>query len=268
MIENYSQAYFSGGESLAALGDAFIMSPIVHKISKDYDKVYFPARHSNYETVKCLFQDNSRVEVFSYVFPYVIHEDIENIKKWLADKDCVRINPPDITITKLHIPGIDIPVPVAINWDRQLYEYYDMTISSRYSEFKLPKYIDGSSELFDQLTNGDTNYCLLHQQTSLHSHGMIELHLHNWRLQYNLPPMKIIEITPEITKNMLQYVKLIENAKEIHCVPSSFFCLVDSIYERTSANLFLHDIRADTLMQINSKWNNNRWNIVKYDRKL
>jgi hypothetical protein len=80
--------------------------------------------------------------------------------------------------------------------------------------------------------------------------------------------MKIIEITPNITKNMLQYAKLIENAKEIHCVPSSFYCLTDSITERTSANLFFHDIRAATLMQINSKWNNNRWNIVKYDRKL
>jgi len=261
-MRSYSQAYFSGDSTATnGLGDAFVISPIVNKISKDYDKVYFPCRLSNYETIKCLFQDNHKIEVFSYI----VHEDIE---KWLADKDCVRIKPPDITITELHIPGINIPVPVAINWDRQIYEYYNMPISSRYNEFKLPTNIEGSAELYDQLTNGDTNYCLLHQQTFHHSHGMLDLNLHNWRKQYNLPPMKIIEITPNITKNMLQYAKLIENAKEIHCVPSSFYCLTDSITERTSANLFFHDIRAATLMQINSKWNNNRWNIVKYDRKL
>ena len=257
----YSQAYFGGGETLAGLGDAFVLSPIVHKVSKDYDKLYFPARLSNYETVKCLFQDNPRIEVF----PYVIHEDIGT---WLADKECVRINPPDIKTSELQLPGINIPVPVPIYWERQVYEFYDMTISSRYSEFKLPKHIDGSVELYDQLTNGDTDYCLLHQQTFHHTHGMIDLHLHHWRQQYNLPPIKIIEITPEVTKNMLQYVKLIENAKEIHCVPSSFFCLVDSITERTNANLFFHDLRATAMIQVNSKWNNNRWNIVKYDRKL
>ena len=39
-MRSYSQAYFSGGEHLAGLGDAFVMSPIVHKISKDYDKIY------------------------------------------------------------------------------------------------------------------------------------------------------------------------------------------------------------------------------------
>ena len=48
-MRSHSQAYFSGGEYLAGLGDAVVMSPIVHKISKDYDKVYFPARHSNVE---------------------------------------------------------------------------------------------------------------------------------------------------------------------------------------------------------------------------
>jgi len=257
----YSQAYFGGGETLSGLGDAFVLSPIVHKMSKDYDKLYFPARLSNYETVKCLFQDNLRIEVF----PYIVHEDIGT---WLADKDCVRINPPDIKTSELQLPGINIPVPVPIYWERQVYEFYDMTISSRYHEFKLPKNIQGSVELYDQLINGDTDYCLLHQQTFHHTHGMIDLHLYHWRQQYNLPPIKIIEITPEVTKNMLQYVKLIENAKEIHCVPSSFFCLVDSITERTNANLFFHDLRATSMIQVNSKWNNNRWNEVKYDRKL
>jgi hypothetical protein len=260
-MRSYSQAYFSGGEYLAGLGDAFVMSPIVHKVSKDYDKIYFPARHSNYETVKCLFQDNPKVEVFSYV----VHEDIG---KWLADKDCVSINPPDIKTTELQLPGINVPVPVPIYWDRQVYEYYDMTFSSRYSEFKLPKNIEGVDELYQSLTNGDANYCLLHQQTFHHTSGMLDLHIQQWRSQYNLPPMKIIEITPDITANMLKYVKLIENAKEIHCVSSSFFNLVDSIFERTNANLFFHDIRATAMMQINSKWNNNRWNVVKYHRKF
>ena len=65
---------------------------------------------------------------------------------------------------------------------------------------------------------------------------------------------------------MMQYVDLIKNAEEIHVVPSSFHCLVDSM--ETNASLYFHDIREKTSMAINSDWNNHRWTIVKYQNRL
>ena len=257
----YNEAYFSAGETLAGLGDAIVMSPIVNQMSKEYNRIYYPSRVSYYKTIKCLFQDNPRIEVFPYHVP-------GDIVEWLKDKDYFNIQHPDIKLTNLYYPHIGEPVPVPIYWERQVYEFYDITMSSRYSEFRLPRNIEGSDELYRRLTNGEEDYCLLHQQTFHHHEGMIDLNLQGWRSYYNLPPMKIIEIKPEITKNMLQYSKLIENAKEIHCVPSSFFNLVDSIHDRTKAALFFHDIRATSMMKVNSKWNNNRWVEVGYERKL
>jgi hypothetical protein len=81
-----------------------------------------------------------------------------------------------------------------------------------------------------------------------------------------LLPIKIIEIEEGITDNMMHYVKLIQNAQEIHVVPSSFHCLVDSI--DTNAKLFFHDLREKTSMFINSSWNTKQWTVVNYNQRL
>jgi hypothetical protein len=63
-------------------------------------------------------------------------------------------------------------------------------------------------------------------------------------------------------------MKLIENAKEIHCVNSSFFCLVDSVCKKIKADLFYHDIRMNNITQTNC-WatGGNRWLVVDYPFK-
>jgi hypothetical protein len=42
------------------------------------------------------------------------------------------------------------------------------------------------------------------------------------------PNLRIIKAERSLTNNIFDYLKLIENAKEIHCIPSSFLFLCDS----------------------------------------
>jgi hypothetical protein len=196
--------------------------------------------------------------------PYSTAAEIE---QYLVDTNPYKIAAPEIALTNIYIPNWSQYIPVPINWDRQFYEFYDVPFSQRYSGFQLPKHISGSDELYDRLTEGNDDYILFHQATSDHPNGM-NMNIAAWRQSYNLPAYKIIEIKADITGNMLQYKKLIENAREIHCVPSSFFCLVDSMFDQTAAHLFYHNIRAVTIMHVNSRWNNDRWNIVNYNDKL
>jgi hypothetical protein len=105
----------------------------------------------------------------------------------------------------------------------------------------------------------------VHRQTGDHPKGL-PINVSGFRHANGFPEIKIIDIVPEITNNMMQYVKLIQNAQEIHCVPSSFHCLVDSM--PTSAKLFFHDIREKTAMAVNSSWNNEKWNMVNYAERF
>jgi hypothetical protein len=158
-------------------------------------------------------------------------------------------------------------VPSNVNWDRQVYEFFDILYSDRYRNFSLPKYIEGEDELFDRLTEGAKDYVLFNQQTGVHLGG-VNIDINTFRKASGLPDIKLIEITNSITNNMIQYRKLIQNAQEIHCVNTSFFWLVDSMHKQTNARLFYHDRRANSTQQVNTRWNDYRWAIVAYSEKV
>jgi hypothetical protein len=157
-------------------------------------------------------------------------------------------------------------VQVPVNWDRQIYEYFDVPFSRRYKDFQLPDHVPGSQELFDKLNPDHVPYVLWHG----HSHTQIQpvhIDLAAWRQSVGATPKLIIPIQTGHTPNMLSYLKLIECADEIHCIPSAFHCLVDSVIHKTKANLFFHDVKVNTLMQVNCRWNAWRWHTVFYENK-
>ena len=251
------QLFFVGAMSL---GDSIVLNAIVHRIAEQADVLYLPVRAEYFDTLNCLYQDYNNIIVVAFDFPAQEDEFIKN-------NNLVRLKIDALTRTPIFIPNLNGYVTATVNWDRQIYEFFDIPYSARYREFKFPKHVEGADELYDRLTEGEENYCLFNQQTGAHPAG-VHIGLNDFRVGNNFPPMKIIEINSNITSNMLQYVKLIENAKEIHTVNTSFYWLVDSLIDRTDASLYYHDRRADSIQQINSRWNNYRWIPVTYSEKF
>ena len=246
--------------SSMTLGDAIVCYPISRIVAKTTEKMYLPCLYKFRDTLLTLYADESNIELVSFDS---LHHETEFIKL----HNLTRIESPPIYSTRVHIDNPPRYVQASVNWDRQVYEYFDILYSQRYREFVLPKNISGSKELYYQLTGGSTDYVLLNQQTGDHKNGM-GIDLTGFRQAKNLPDMKIVEITISMTNNMMHYIDLIKNAKEIHCVNTSFFWLVDSVFNLTNAQLFYHDRRAGSMAQINSRWNDNRWTQVFYDYKI
>lgn len=147
-------------------------------------------------------------------------------------------------------------------WDLQIYSNFDVPYHHRYTSFRLPEMTDNAIKLYDELSGGEP-YVLLHRYSS-HQPGGYYLNIEEFRAAYNLPDIKIIEVKEGITNNMMDYTKLIMEASEIHCVASSFFALVDSMVDKTRADLYLHDMRSTAQMRFNSDYNGHRWKIVQY----
>lgn len=72
----------------------------------------------------------------------------------------------------------------------------------------------------------------MHNQSS---YGKVNLRTNN-----NLPSI-YIEKETDLYKNVFLYIKIIENAKEIHWLDSSILHLVERI--KTITNLFFHNIK-------------------------
>jgi len=231
----FDRLFFFGPVSL---GDTFVLSGAAHYFGDRCNELHFPCHEKFFETTSTLFQDYPNIKVV------VMNGDIPT---YLKEHGISRV-----LQNEIHMETID-GVSVIPMWDRQLYYGLDLPFSLRYTNFRLPKYVYGADHLYRSLSSGEP-YVLVHKRTSDHPDG-IPISITGFRESYNLPTdLKIIEITESITSNMMQYVKLIEHATEIHCVSSSFFNLVDSMNNITNARLFFHDARATCRMSLHKRW--------------
>lgn len=250
MSKIYDKLFFAGPSSM---GDLFVYNGVTHHFADHCEELHLPALSKFFKTAECLYRDYPNIKVCAI-------DSAEDEFKYIETHKLSRINRNDMFWLQV---GDYVP---AVFWDMQIYDFFDLPFSKRYKNFRMPKVVPGADELYNKLTNGE-EYILIHRRRGLNSEPF-PIDIENFRRTQNLPEIKTIEIEEGITDNMLEFSKLIENAKEIHCAPSSFFCFVDSILDKTSAALYYHNIRAQTLMRVNSKWNNYRWTIVNYSQKF
>lgn len=243
------------------LGDAFVINALVHKWAAQAHEVHLPTLPQYVVTVQCLYAQTPNVKVVPYL-------GADHETNYIREHELHVINFRTLyEMQKLPLKHHDQPVQVPVNWDRQIYEYFDVPFSQRYAGFQLPDHIPDTQLLYDKLNPTHEPFVLWHGA----SHTMTQtpqIDLIAWRSHIGAKPRRIIPIETGHTVNLLSYMKLIEQAEEIHCIPSAFHCLVDSVVRRTQAELFFHDVKATTLMQVNSRWNAWRWHSVYYDNKI
>lgn len=252
MPKVFDRLFFTGPMSLS---DSFIMNGVAHHFGDQCEELHVPCLPQFYDTIRTLYQDYPNIKVE----PMLPYEQGEN--QYVEHHRLSRI-----LRNSVHSVMIDEKL-VSVAFDQQYYDFYDLPFSLRYRNFRLPKQVDGADELYDQLSGGEP-YVLVHNKTSHHPNG-IDLNLNWFRMIHNLPSIKIIQVDESLDRrNMLRWVKLIRNAAEIHVVSSSFWALVDSMFNQTNAKLFFHDIRKFSFTRVNSDWNNRCWNIVNYHQKI
>lgn len=231
-------------KSSGSLGDYVVMNGLINHFASLCDRLYLPVRVSLYDNICQMFENNRSIIVAS-------HTDFSAVDKMIVDEAWGVINEPDIMFVN----------QVPVFWDEQIYTFYDIPFSYRYINFTLPNNLDKSKELYDRVVKNE-RYVLIHQKFGS-TIDKVDLKLP--RLEESV---QVIELNEQLSPNIIDYIDLIANAEQIHCVPSCIFCLVDSVVSTTAAKLFYHNIRAGTTMRVNNEWNNNRWEFVEYDYKI
>ena len=217
------------------LGDHIICNGLVNQISHVLDMVHLPVKTHYYEMIKFLYRENNKVKLFQ-----VSNNDSGN-----DVLDYAKVNNKKI----LRI-GFELVKNNPFNsW---FYEQIGYPYEYSFKYFYIPTADNEENELKEYLLNyykiDDSDYVIVHNES----------HEGKYNLK-SINSSKIIYMTKEsdLFNNMLLCRKLIINAKEIHCINSSFLHLVDRI--KTDANLYYHNIR-------NSKFTlDEKWNVVNYD---
>ncbi len=198
----------------SGLGDAVVCNGLVNYLSSRFDKVYLAAYEKIYEHLDYLYSDNESVELLEY------QKAIDLYKT-----------------SKVPILRVGFEKNKK-NFNESFYDQLDLDYQVSFDYFYIPSDEAREKELQAHLVNeysikGD--FSLIHQVSS---YGKVNLNI-------NSSIEKIfVEKETDIFKNIFLYKKVIENAKEIHCIDSSFLHLVERI--PTNATLYFHNYKTET----------------------
>lgn len=205
------------------LGDHFICNGLINKLSET-SFIHLICKETNVDTVTFLYKDNNNIKVVPIkdekldIFYYVQKNKLELLKIGFSDFSNKT-------------------------FDKSFYEQFGYDFILRYNNFKLPVNTIDSVFLYNKLAENQSDYCLI---SNICSEGTFDLNINN--------SLHKIYVVPGVTRNLLDYTMLIEYAKEIHCIDSAFYHLVDSI--GVNAKLFFHDVRNDVhnKIRVSDKW--------------
>lgn len=226
------------------LGDHIDMNGLVrfYLSAKGYNKVNLFVKSTYYDMISYMYSDDDRIELIK-IDPQ-LNENLQVFDYMQKIKDGKL----------LRIGFENYPHGKEIIENKNCWEYF-------YEQAKIPYevktncfYIERNEEeedrVFFKLNQNNEPYIFVHDDPEK---GFVldTSHLLNKNL-------KILK--NDKNENLFYFIKILENAEEIHCMESSFKSLIE-IYARTE-KLFFHDFRGHPL----GNRTNKKWRIIKYDK--
>ncbi len=180
------------------LGDHIICNGLLRKIiSQDFEYLIFAKKH-NYESVRFMLKDLSNVTIISV-------QDDNEAKKIINENnnECIKVG-------HEFLKGI-------IDFDVQFYNQMNVNFSERWESFYVERDFKKEEDLYNKLNPNNEKYIFVHDDVE-----------RNYKInsQFN---KKVIKPIKGLTDNIFDYLKIIENAEEIHCIDSSFRMIIDSL---------------------------------------
>lgn len=214
------------------LGDHIICNGLVRELQKKYrEKVGVFSKKINAPSVKFMYRDNHNIEVIS------VDNDMD------VNRYCNNYNIKPIRIGHENLNKF----MSGYNWSESFYKQMGVDFSKRWGSFFVKRDVELETKLYNLKNLNKEKYALIH---STSSNGM-------GKIDYSFVGSNLfkIEVVKE-TNTIFDYITLILNATEIHCIDSSFIHLVDSF--NLNSKLFYHktiNYRGWTSeYQLKNKW--------------
>jgi hypothetical protein len=209
------------------LGDHISCHGIVRYYCKLYDIVKIFVKEHNYENVKYMFNDIKNLQLIigndEFANKYILENNIRNI-----------------LYVGFNLNNID-------NLEMQFYNMAKLPVKYKYEFFHINRNMSSEISIFEELKLEKNNYIFVHK-------GDYEL-----KNEYIPTNIKIIE--PK-EYGLFDWMYVIENAKEIHCIDSSFLCLIDCMSLRDDIKLVNHRYVRNYPDWI-KLWTNKKWTEIR-----
>lgn len=238
------------------LGDQIIAAGLVKFLSEKFQHIYFICKPHNEASVQHLFQTLSNVTVVSC--PLADSSNVEQTREWIQQL-C------DLYNAQLFHAMHGWTFRTQLSWLEGCYEQYGLPYSARYT--MCPTILPGpkSDKLYQLLRPSDRPYVIMHTTSS--EKASYDVDVIQGRSRDVFEGKDILHITP-LTNNIFDWMKLLQNADEIHVVASSVHHLCETISKTLPGHVFYHDIRDYTFPNsVILPYVHGNWTIAEYNFK-
>lgn len=214
------------------LGDHIIANGMVRTIAKKYDRVYLFCLPHNFLNVSFMYRDLKHLKIITLTD--------DEVKTFMV------INPKENYIVAGHDEFIKIYEKDPNNTlkiDEIFYKLAKIPLENKWKEFFIKRDLKREKEVFKELgLDKGEKYVFIHDKPDR-------------KITKNIPNLKIIRPN-NLEFSIFDFLYTIEKAYEIHCINSSFACLIDCIgIKQENMNIHIHipsDLKA--LNTLNSNW--------------
>lgn len=217
------------------LGDHIICNAIYRHYAKLYDLIHIFVKKRNSANVKFMLRDVKNIDFIEG------HGDQDEfVKQYL---DIHRFIP----LLKI---GHEYLNNTKLNFDEAFYEQVGIPFEKRYEDFFVQRDLEKENELCKILNPNNEPYIFLHQDTSRNFFIKKE-YIKNKNLNIIESNYKFNDIKEYL---LFHYIKLIEDAEEVHVMESSFKNLINFCIDYKE-NVFLHKYARGVTSICRPYWN-------------
>ena len=223
------------------LGDHFDCNGMVRFILNNhgYSKIYVFSKSNYFEMIEYMYRDTSDIEVIK------IDKDLnelEQVQQFLNTKKDIQF---------LRIGFDQYPAGREVIDNKNCWEYFYEQVGIPYQVrtdyFYVKRDLDAESELLDTINPNREPFIFVHDDPE-----------RGYSIDASKLPEHYLMLKNDNSKNIFDFIKVLECADEIHCMESSYKSLID-FYAKT-ADLYYHDFRGHPL----GTKTNREWTVVKY----
>ena len=195
------------------LGDHIICNGLYRNLAEKYVKVIILCKTRNANSVARMIEDVENIDILP--IPDLISNYMCNILSKLPTNLLGQF-----AIIKLGYFGKNFLNNPNIRYDENFYQQVQIDFNERWERFRVHRFSKSEDDLKDLLLGERGAYVFLHEDQD---RGFV--------IDRKFIGMKKIIIEPVFnpTVNFFDYISLIENASEIHCIESSFCALIESL---------------------------------------
>lgn len=222
------------------MGDHILCNAIIRTYAKKYDKVFLFVKPKNISNVRYMYRDLSNIKYIT-----LDDLDIRNFMKFSPQNNYLIVGH-----WKLHE---ELKINKYSTFDEIFYKMAEVPFEDKWKRFYLQRDIEKEKDVYYNKLGlkDDEEFIFMHDDPQT---GRMINEI------YSLKKNKIIKPVDYLNISIFDFLYTIEKAKEVHCMDSSFSCLIDTIQLKND-NIFMHSyVRKDGSPSPKFKLN---WKIIK-----